>query len=83
MDSVFIQESTLTAIGDVVRTKTGTTDLMSPEEMIIALDNITWSGAYLFNKKTEDGNVITYAVTDNQTKYPNGGWKDGYYWEQL
>lgn len=40
MAKVFIEESSLTAIGDVVRKKTGSVEPMSPAEMVTAIDSI-------------------------------------------
>lgn len=51
MGEVWIKESTLTAIGDAVRTKTGASGLLAPGDMITALDGIKSSGVYLFSKK--------------------------------
>ena len=80
MAEVWINEETLTAIGDAVRAKTGASGLLAPGDMITALDGV--SGVYLFSKKeTADGDVIGYAVADDLAKYPNGGEQNGYYWD--
>lgn len=44
MSKVFIEETSLTAIGDAIREKTGTTDLMSPAQMATAITGITTGG---------------------------------------
>ena len=85
MAKVFIEESTLVAISDAIRAKTGKTDLMEPSQWTVELDNAggSSSGQYLWSKKeSADGDVIGYAVADDSSKYPNGGFgADGYYWE--
>lgn len=84
MEKVLIKEETLTAIGDAVRAKTGTSDLMSLDDMTEALGNIKSSGKYFFSKKaSESGDILGYAVSDDLAKYPDGGWQDGYYWEKV
>ena len=40
MSKVFIEESTLTAIGDSIRDKTGKQDLISPLNMPTEIENI-------------------------------------------
>lgn len=45
MSEVLIQESTLSAIGDAIRSKTGSTNLMSPAEMATAVNGIQVGGA--------------------------------------
>lgn len=40
MSKVFIEEASLTAIGDAIRAKTGSTDLMSPAVMVTAIEGI-------------------------------------------
>lgn len=82
MDKVLIKESTLTAIGDAVRAKTGVSGMLSVEAMAEALGGIKSSGKYLFSKKeTESSDILGYAVSDDLEKYPDGGTQDGYYWE--
>lgn len=49
MSEVLIQESTLSAIGDAIRSKTGSTNLMSPAEMVTAIDGITVGGNDILN----------------------------------
>lgn len=45
MSEVLIQESTLSAIGDAIRSKTGSSNLMSPAEMATAVNEIQVGGA--------------------------------------
>ena len=49
MSEVLIQESTLSAIGDAIRSKTGSTNLMSPAEMVTAIDGIETGGGETIN----------------------------------
>lgn len=44
MANVFIEESTLTAIGDAIRAKTGATDKIFPADMATAIEGITGGG---------------------------------------
>ena len=44
MANVFIEETTLTAIGNAIRSKTGTEDLMLPSDMPAAIDGISVGG---------------------------------------
>lgn len=44
MAKVFIEETSLTAIGDAIRAKTGDSALMSPAEMVTAIEGITTGG---------------------------------------
>lgn len=50
--------------------------------MIDEIENIQNSGQYVWGKKEDiNGDIIKYAVSNNQNEYPNGGWQNGYYWE--
>jgi hypothetical protein len=40
MGKVFIEESTLTSIGDAIRTKSGSTELIAPLAMAEAITNL-------------------------------------------
>lgn len=44
MAKYFIQEETLTAIGDAIRSKTGGTDILTPAEMVTAIEGIEAGG---------------------------------------
>lgn len=44
MSKVFIEESTLTAIGDAIREKNGTTDMIAPLDMATAITNLPSGG---------------------------------------
>ena len=82
MGKYLINDTTLTAISDAIRSKTGKIDLMKPSQWAGELDNIKSSGQYLWSKKeSADGDVIGYAVSDDSSKYPDGGLQDGYYWK--
>lgn len=81
MGYAWIEENTYVSLIDTVRNKTGA-DVSSLDDVVGSLENIKNSGAYLFSKKeTEDGDIIGYATSDDLSKYPDGGWQDGYYWE--
>lgn len=45
MSKVFIEETSLTAIGDAIREKTGGTELLSPAQMVTAIQGITGGGS--------------------------------------
>lgn len=47
MSKVFIEESTLTAIGDAIRGKTGGTDLIAPLDMPTEINGISTGGGTL------------------------------------
>lgn len=81
MAKYLIEDSTLTAISNAIRTKTGKSELLKPSQWAVELDDIKVSGKYLWSKKkSADGDVIGYAVADDFAKYPDGGMQDGYYW---
>ena len=44
MSKVFIEETSLSAIGDAIRAKTGSSDKMSPAQMVTAIGSITGGG---------------------------------------
>lgn len=44
MSKLFIEDSTLSAIGDAIRTKTGGTDLLNPLDMAAAIESIVATG---------------------------------------
>lgn len=69
MSKVFIQESTLTAIGDAIRTQTGGTDLIAPGDMpaeILAIE--VGSAGYV---PTEEDLKLTGECGN---KFSNNGW---------
>lgn len=45
MSKVFIEESTLASIGDAIREKTGTTELIAPGDMPAKISEITGGGS--------------------------------------
>ena len=47
MSKVFIEESTLTSIGDAIRSKTGETGLIAPLDMATAISNLATGGGEL------------------------------------
>lgn len=72
MSKVFIQESTLTAIGDAIRTQTGGTDLIAPGDMPIEILAIegggTGGGGY---EPTDEELTLT---GDCQYRFANRAW---------
>lgn len=91
MDQVFIKEETLTAIGDAVRAKTGTSELLTPGDMVSALNNLSdsidiseYEGKYLWCKKaSSSGEVLGYVVDGDINRYPDGGMQEGYYYDRI
>lgn len=67
MAKVFIQESTLTAIGDAIRSKTGKTELIDPANMSTEIASITTGGGGL----PEEALNIT---GDCSYRFANNGW---------
>lgn len=61
MAKLFIEESTLTAIGDAIREKTGKEDLIAPGAMPTEIASITTG---------TEANLIPLTVTENGTYYP-------------
>ena len=85
MGKCFIQDSTLTSIADAIRAKTGSTDLMRPSAMPAAIEGIVSSGGsgkYVWSKhETENGKTLEYVVGETEADYPDGGWKDGFWYK--
>lgn len=74
MSKVFIEESTLTAIGDSIRAKTGKTDMIPPLQMPIEIENVYEAGyqeAYNAMKLTVDMSDETYRFNEKVTSYPS------------
>ena len=71
MSNVFIQNTTLSAIGDAIRAKTGNSDLILPSKMPEAIDNIPTNniGKYIWCEQnigdtvTEDNTSGSYILT--------------------
>ena len=71
MAKVFIEETTLTAIGDAIREKTGSTDLIAPGSMPAEIKSIVSGGG------SGDGDIPEEAlvITGNcQYRFANNGW---------
>ena len=66
MSKVFIEESTLTAIGDAIRSKTGKTELLNPTNMPAEISSIQ-SGSGI----PAEGFVLTGDCSD---RFANNGW---------
>ena len=40
-----------------------------------------WSGQYVWSKhETENGKILEYVIGDTEADYPDGGWKDGFWY---
>lgn len=77
MSEVLIQESTLSAIGDAIRSKTGSSNLMSPAEMVTAIDGITTgdSNQWEVNDCTINwGSVTVGSTSSNISAYNAFSW---------
>lgn len=61
MANVFIEESTLTAIGDAIRAKTGTADKIFPADMATAIEGITGGGEGVPDRYV----TVTFHYTDD------------------
>lgn len=66
MSKVFIEESTLFSIGDAIRAKAGTTDLIAPQSM----------GDAIINLPTGEGGGGGYVPTDEELTYTFNGIAD-------
>lgn len=68
MSKVFIEESTLTSIGDAIRAKTGATELISPADMATEIEGIESGGG------AEIPSDVFLATGDCNKKYANNNW---------
>lgn len=74
MSKVFIEESTLTAIGDSIRAKTGKTDMIPPLQMPTGIESVWDAGykeAYEAMKLAVDMSDTTYRFNEKVTSYPS------------
>lgn len=84
MSKVFIEESTLTSIGNAIREKNGTTDMIAPLDMATAITNLpsgggtmVWenvaematNGKYNISKYLEKHNQLIVFITYNNSVY--------------
>ena len=66
MSKVFIEESTLSSIGDAIRSKTGEAGLIAPLDMATAISNLaTGGGGNLQYTYLEGGSTGTSVITWN------------------
>lgn len=63
---VLIREPTLTAIGDAIRAKTGGTELLSPAQMVTAINSIS-AGAAPYGFVSEETIAVTQDYTTDDT----------------
>lgn len=84
MSKVFIEESTLTSIGNAIREKNGTIDMIAPLDMATAITNLpsgggtmvwenvaemTTNGKYNISKYLEKHNQLIVFITYNNSVY--------------
>lgn len=78
MSKVFIEESTLTAIGDSIRAKTGKTDMIPPLQMPTEIENVYEAGyqeAYNEMKLAVDMSDVDYRFNEKVTSYPSNWYR--------
>ena len=78
MSKIFIEESTLTAIGDSIRAKTGKTDMIPPLQMPAEIENVYEAGyqeAYNEMKLAVDMSDETYRFNEKVTSYPSNWYR--------
>ncbi len=68
MSKVFIEETTLTAIGDAIREKTSSEDLIAPLDMATAISNLSSGGGSLKVAFVE-GSRTQFVTTYNLSQY--------------
>lgn len=83
MAKAFIDDSTLTNIGNAIRSVNGSSDLMLPSAMPDAISLLN-NGLYVWEKLTaEGGDFIDFVVSDSETAYPDGAVHTDGYWYEL
>ena len=84
MAKCFIDDNTLTNIGNAIRSVNGSSDLMLPSAMPDAISLLN-SGLYVWKKLTaEGGDFIDFVVSGSETAYPDGAvHTDGYWYEKF
>lgn len=70
MSKLFIEESSLTAIGDAIRSKTGGSELLSPAAMVTAIESIEGGGGG-GTELPEEAFVLT---KDCSYRFASSGW---------
>lgn len=69
MAKVFIEESTLTSIGDAIRAKTGATELISPADMATEIEGIESGGGTEVEPIVLTGNCEYECISEIASKY--------------
>ena len=83
MAKCFIDDNTLTNIGNAIRSVNGSSDLMLPSAMPDAISLLN-NGLYVWKKLTaEGGDFIDFVVSDSETTYPDGAVHTDGYWYEL
>lgn len=76
MSKVFIEESTLSSIGNAIREKTGKSELISPGNMPTEIASITTGSGNEIIKKLLDGSLSGEFVNNDITKVRSGAFQD-------
>lgn len=84
MAKCFINDTTLTNIGNAIRGVNGSSDLMLPSAMPDAISSLN-NGLYVWKKLTADGgDFIDFVVSDSETAYPDRAvHTDGYWYKKF
>lgn len=83
MAKCFIDDSTLTNIGNAIRSVNGSSDLMLPSAMPDAISLLN-NGLYVWKKLTaEGGDFVDFVVSDSEIAYPDGAVHTDGYWYEL
>ena len=86
----FIEESTLSAMADAIRTGTGKIATMKPSDMpteIATIKTYSREGTYVWSVQSGDGTTIDnnaatkYVASDDKNAYPSDGWVGSYYFK--
>ena len=67
MSKVFIEEETLIGIGNAIREKNGTTDLIATTDMATAISNLTGGGGTLKMVNLSDDFTVNYLLSGKET----------------
>lgn len=84
MAKCFIDDNTLTNIGNAIRSVNGSSNLMLPSAMPDAISLLN-NGLYVWKKLTaQGGDFADFVVSDSEIAYPDGAvHTDGYWYEKF